>query len=95
MNPLRLFNPWYTLSIERQLVKMSEHSAALAEASIDLADKVMALDAQYPTAAQKLILQQRENLQAIADYLGTGRVSDAKVMVDALIMLINHEARPN
>lgn len=82
MNPLRFLNPFYTRKPERDLavlVQRVTRVANLVEANVDTIG--------YPDAVFASTV--RSNLLTISDAMATGRTQDAKVMVDAMVLVLS------
>jgi hypothetical protein len=70
LNPFRLFNPLYTLRLERKLAELTARAERL-------------------TALVEVDQQRRRGyLMTIADAMATGRTTEAKVMVDAMVLIL-------
>lgn len=84
---LRLVNPIYTKRLERQVADY----AANADRLVDVAERVALLVAETPN--ERLIRNTRNGLLTIADAMATGRTSEAKAIVDAMVLILGDGER--
>lgn len=82
MNPFRLINPRYVLKLEREV----RSYASSYDRIVDAAERVAERAGADPDI--KLITNMRSSLLSVADALASGRTNDAKVMVDAIILVL-------
>lgn len=83
MNPFRLFNPFHVLRLERENASLIA-GIARVEALID---EVVATHKSLPASA--LAESARKSLLTIADAMAQGRANDAKIMVDAMVLILS------
>lgn len=99
MTWLRFLNPFYTLKLERSfraVVGMAHQLADSAKVMSESASKLAVDDAQSLREGERALQEAaagirnvREGLGAVADSMACGRTAEAKVLVDAIIFLID------
>lgn len=82
MNPLRFLNPFYTRKLERDLAALVQRVTRVADLVEANVDTIGNPDAVFASTV-------RSNLLTISDAMASGRAQDAKVMVDAMVLVLS------
>lgn len=89
---LQLLNLRRTIRLERDMERLMVSSANMAEASLSLAKaRCQSTGIDY-AAALDFVGAVRANLETIQHYLATGQVGQAKLLLDALVLVTKAEA---
>lgn len=91
MTWIRFLNPLYTLRLEREQVHLARSVASVAQSATLLAkrsDDARAAEAETIQNALTTFDGVRMQLQLIASHMACGKVKDAHLLVDQLIVIL-------
>lgn len=81
MTWLRYLNPFYARKLERDLAELVQRVNRVADLVESNANTIGNPDAVFASTV-------RSNLLTISDAMASGRAQDAKVMVDAMVLVL-------